>query len=114
MPAIAQPLGQPMIADGIVPWPPAKDGVKTEGGNMTRPRAADDFAAIRARIEELRRQRAQPARDDGRCRREDWRRGKRAGRAGPFIEEGHDPRSAAAGNWAGDRRPDRADGLARA
>ena len=31
---------------------------------MTRPRAADDFAAIRARIEELRRQRAQAARDD--------------------------------------------------
>jgi hypothetical protein len=64
MPAIAQPLGQPMIADSIVPGPPAKDGVKPMGGNMTRPRAADDFAAIRARIEELRRQRAQAARDD--------------------------------------------------
>jgi hypothetical protein len=29
------------------------------GGNMTRPRAADDFAVIRARMEELRRERAQ-------------------------------------------------------
>jgi hypothetical protein len=35
---------------------------------MTRPRAADDFAAIRARMEELRRERAQVSaeRDDGR------------------------------------------------
>jgi hypothetical protein len=33
---------------------------------MTRPRAADDFAAIRARMEELRRESApQPAEDDG-------------------------------------------------
>ena len=31
---------------------------------MMRPRAANDFAAIRARIEELRRERAQVARDD--------------------------------------------------
>ena len=29
------------------------------GGNVTRPRAADDFATIRARMEELRRERAQ-------------------------------------------------------
>lgn len=29
---------------------------------MTRPRAADDFAAIRARMEELQRERAQTAR----------------------------------------------------
>ena len=29
-------------------------------GNVTRPRAADDFPAIRARVEELRRERAQP------------------------------------------------------
>ena len=29
---------------------------------MTRPRAADDFAAIRARLEELRRKRAQATR----------------------------------------------------
>ena len=28
------------------------------GGKMTRPRAADDFSAIRARMEELRRERA--------------------------------------------------------
>jgi hypothetical protein len=31
---------------------------------MMRPRAANDFAAIRARIEELRRERAQAASDD--------------------------------------------------
>ena len=30
---------------------------------MTRPRAADDFATIRARLEELRRERAQAFRD---------------------------------------------------
>ena len=30
---------------------------------MSRPRAADDFAAIRARMEELRRERAQPPAD---------------------------------------------------
>jgi hypothetical protein len=36
------------------------------GGNMNRPRAADDFAIIRARIEELRREReaAQAAESD--------------------------------------------------
>ena len=33
---------------------------------MTRPRAADDFAAIRARLEELRRERAGAAPDDDR------------------------------------------------
>lgn len=31
---------------------------------MTRPRAADDFAAIRARLEELRRERSPTLRDD--------------------------------------------------
>jgi hypothetical protein len=31
---------------------------------MVRPRAANDFAAIRARMEELRRERAQSARDN--------------------------------------------------
>src|SRR6267143_1769069 len=30
---------------------------KGEGGSMNRPRAADDFSAIRARMEELRRER---------------------------------------------------------
>ena len=34
------------------------------GGNVTRPRAADDFAAIRARMEELRRERARAPADD--------------------------------------------------
>jgi len=39
---------------------------KRMGGNMNRPRAADDFAIIRARIEELRREReaAQAAESD--------------------------------------------------
>src|SRR6516165_2416038 len=34
------------------------------GGNVTRPRAADDFATIRARMKELRRERAPRAADD--------------------------------------------------
>ena len=34
------------------------------GGNVTRPRAADDFAAIRARMEELRRENARAPADD--------------------------------------------------
>jgi hypothetical protein len=39
------------------------------GGNVTRPRAADDFAAIRARMEELRRENALvPADHDGSAR----------------------------------------------
>jgi len=33
---------------------------------MTRPRAADDFAAIRARMDGLRREREQPRRTDAR------------------------------------------------
>jgi hypothetical protein len=37
---------------------------KEEGGNVTtRPRAADDFAVIRARVEELRRERSQVSAD---------------------------------------------------
>ena len=40
-------------------------GYKKTEGNLTRPRAADDFATIRARMEELRRERARPrAADD--------------------------------------------------
>jgi hypothetical protein len=35
------------------------------GGDVTRPRAADDFATIRARMEELRRERAQTLKDPG-------------------------------------------------
>jgi hypothetical protein len=34
---------------------------------MPRPHAADDFPAIRARMEELRRERAQPTTDNDRC-----------------------------------------------
>src|SRR2546430_12631442 len=40
-------------------------GSRENGGNVTRPRAADDFPMIRARMEELRRERARPrAADD--------------------------------------------------
>jgi hypothetical protein len=34
------------------------------GGNVTRPRAADDFAAIHARLVELRREREQASKQD--------------------------------------------------
>ena len=43
---------------------------------MERPRAADDFAAIQARIEELRRERERAARKENDCRQrtvEDWK-----------------------------------------
>jgi hypothetical protein len=63
MPAIVQPRGDPIRAAAIVPEPPPLDRhEKTSGGNMTRPHAADDFAAIRARMEELQRERAQAMR----------------------------------------------------
>src|SRR5438132_8453749 len=40
-------------------------GSQENGGNVTQPRAADDFPVIRARMEELRRERARPrAADD--------------------------------------------------
>jgi hypothetical protein len=38
--------------------------IKQNGGDVTRPRAADDFPAIRARMEELRRERARVPDDD--------------------------------------------------
>ena len=38
---------------------------------MTRPRAADDFATIRARLEELRRERAQPSEKEARASEDD-------------------------------------------
>ena len=38
-------------------------GQENWGGEMARPRAADDFAAIRERMEELRRERGQWTRD---------------------------------------------------
>jgi hypothetical protein len=43
--------------------PPKVD--KWKGGNVTRTRAADDFATIRARMEELRRERAAAHADEG-------------------------------------------------
>ena len=39
------------------PLPPIADLDTPKGGNVTQPRAADDFPAIRARMEELRRER---------------------------------------------------------
>jgi hypothetical protein len=41
---------------------------RTKGGPVNRPRAADDFATIRARIDELRRERAASAPDHGKPR----------------------------------------------
>ena len=41
------------------PLEPHRGSAKYLGGDVTRPRVADDFAAIRARMEELRRERAQ-------------------------------------------------------
>jgi hypothetical protein len=38
--------------------------IKQNGGDVSRPRAADDFPAIRARMEELRRERARVPADD--------------------------------------------------
>jgi hypothetical protein len=38
---------------------------RTEGGPVNRPRAADDFATIRARMDELRRERETSAVDRG-------------------------------------------------
>jgi hypothetical protein len=43
----------------IITKPAPRPGRKSTGGNVNRPRAADDFATIRARMEELRRERAQ-------------------------------------------------------
>ena len=43
---------------------PARLDQKHPGGHLTRPRAADDFPAIRARMEELRRERRARARAD--------------------------------------------------
>ena len=60
---------------------------------MSRPRAADDFATIRARIEELRREReSEPDKDDARLgtiRRESdterWRRARIEGLPPPWV-----------------------------
>jgi hypothetical protein len=41
-------------------------GQKTIGGNVTRPRAADDFTTINARLAELRRERELAAKQDTR------------------------------------------------
>jgi hypothetical protein len=40
--------------------------LKNMGGDMTQPRAADDFTAIRTRMEELRRERAQEPEQESR------------------------------------------------
>jgi hypothetical protein len=61
MPAIVQPMPHPIRPAAIVPAAGRRIGEKALGGNMTRPRAADDFAAIRARMEDLQRERAQAA-----------------------------------------------------
>ncbi len=55
---------------------------------MTRPRAADDFATIRARMEELRRERAQALKkDDARATEDDGLRGLLRGAEGRKRQE---------------------------
>jgi hypothetical protein len=61
VPAISEPLAHPTFSGAIVPAA-GDDRHKTWGGSMAHPRAADDFATIRARMEELQRERAQAAR----------------------------------------------------
>lgn len=43
----------------IVTAKAAPSGVRSKGGDVTQPRAADDFSAIRSRMLELRREREQ-------------------------------------------------------
>jgi hypothetical protein len=46
------------------PVGPAADRRQTPGGNVTRPRAADDFETIHARLAELRRERERASKQD--------------------------------------------------
>jgi len=48
------------------PVGPTGDRQKPPGGNVTRPRAADDFATIHARLDELRRERERASKPDAR------------------------------------------------
>ena len=48
----------------INPASPPRGAIEFLGGDVTRPRAADDFATIRARMEELRRERAQASKTE--------------------------------------------------
>ena len=59
-PVVGHDVARPRVPDTISDYSRQrwqKGGAKTLGGVMTRPRAADDFAAIRARMEEPRRER---------------------------------------------------------
>jgi hypothetical protein len=60
---ISEAVLHPLLPDVIFAADAGKDRHETGGGDMARPRAADDFAAIRERMEELRRQRVQATRD---------------------------------------------------
>lgn len=46
---------------------PRRTPAKALGGNVTRPRAADDFTTIHARLAELRREREQASKTDARA-----------------------------------------------
>lgn len=50
---------------GEIKRPGLSEPQTIRGGNLTRPRAADDFGTIRARMEELRRERAQGQKPGG-------------------------------------------------
>jgi hypothetical protein len=58
---------------------------------MTRPRAADDFAVIRARMEELKRERAVATADDDDGRRNGSSRDALSGRSGMTDRSGMSP-----------------------
>jgi hypothetical protein len=60
---ISEAVLHPLLPDVIFAADAGKDRHETGGGDMARPRAADDFAAIRERMEELRRERVQATRD---------------------------------------------------
>ena len=49
----------PPVMANYSTWRQASRVCEPEGGSMNRPRAADDFSAIRSRMEESRRERAQ-------------------------------------------------------
>ena len=72
---------------------------------MTRPRSADDFAVIRTRIEELRRERARPrAADDFaviHARLQELRRERAQARIGQACNATTQPRAPASGNRLG-------------
>jgi hypothetical protein len=56
--------GRATAIEGVSRYDGGNPGGQTNGGNVTRPRAADDFATIRGRMEELRQVTRPRAADD--------------------------------------------------